>query len=197
MLSHEQGVYMKIKSILSLSIIVFLIGCQTSQRDVAEVTGANDGVSTNDGAQGPNGGQRGTQGEERIVGYPRGSTGQVFVRDTTYPKLGEAYRDSKGLIWGSVISNSMNQYDAKKACENIGARLPTLEEFKRLRNYLTDYGRVKFNTTVDGKEVLPGFSNDYFWSSTTEFGVHGDALVGRDIGYHRPYSVSAVRCVAN
>jgi hypothetical protein len=180
---------MKIKSILSLSAMVLLIGCQTSKRDVAEVTHSNENVAAD----------QDVEGEQRIVGYAKGSTGEVFVRDTTHPKLGEAYRDSKGLIWGSVISTSMNQYDAKKACEKIGARLPTLEEFKRLRNYLTDYGRVKFNTTVDGKEVLPGFSNDYFWSSTAEFGIHGDAPGGYngDIGYHRPHSVSAVRCVAN
>ncbi len=180
---------MKIKSILSLSAMVLLIGCQTSKRDIAEVTQTDESVKADQYAG----------DEQRIVAYPRGSTGEVFVRDTSHPKLGEAYRDSQGLIWGSVVSTSMNQNDAYKACKKIGARLPTLEEFKRLRNYLTDYGRVAFNKTVDGKEVLPGFSNDYFWSSSTEFGVHGDAPVGRngDIGYHHPHSVSAVRCVAN
>ncbi len=85
-------------------------------------------------------------------------TGIVFTRNTEYPELGAAYKDPAGLIWGDV-ANFVNKVDfdypyantvgvagmlatnpdsAAAHCKAIGARLPTVNELKRLLGYLTD-----------------------------------------------------------
>ncbi len=139
-------------------------------------------------------GHENSQVERRIVAYTR----DVFIRDTSNPKLGKAYQDPSGVIWGSVLSKSMNQYDANNACKKIGARLPTVDEFRRLRVYLGGGSRGHYKPfTADGSEVIPGLSHQMFWTSSKEFNLlELDGKDKGDIGYHNRSRVSAVRCVA-
>ncbi len=79
-------------------------------------------------------------------------TGFVFIRDMSVPKLGEAWRDESGMIWGDIARNrdgsilytvQSSKYEnelreklgkpklaegtlgAKEYCESIGAQLPS------------------------------------------------------------------------
>lgn len=115
-----------------------------------------------------------SQAEQRVA-----KSGAIFTRDTSNPKLGEAYRDPSGLIWSGIISDSMNHPDAEKACEYHGARLPTREEFRQLAITLGSYSAQGYSPYIadqysspyiyiaDSKtEVLPGLSSNGFWSSS-------------------------------
>lgn len=107
-------------------------------------------------------------------------TGAHFIRDTRYPKLGEAYRDPSGVVWGNIAMAETQARTfrvtfvfAERFCESIGARLPTQKEALRLLSYLgtphkefkdTYVGR---NTLADGRtEIIPAFNEGYFWTST-------------------------------
>src|SRR5688572_17681015 len=62
----------------------------------------------------------------------------VFVRDTSNEKLGEAWRDESGMIWGDLVRQKngsiyINHYEATQYCKSIGATLPEVEDFVRLR----------------------------------------------------------------
>lgn len=135
------------------------------------------------------------------------NTGAIFTRDTSNSKLGEAYRDPSGLIWGSVISYDMPQFYAVKACKDIGARLPTREEFQSLRKYLgRDSAKGYSPLTVDGRmDVLPGLGDGWlkhwFWSSSLyapdHYYAYGFDGTNGEIEYDSStYSYSAVRCVS-
>ena len=70
------------------------------------------------------------------------SIGKKFVRDTSHPGLGEAYRDENGLIWGDVVmdptlhyeypSKRMSFKNAVAYCKSQGARLPTMNDYSSL-----------------------------------------------------------------
>lgn len=140
------------------------------------------------------------------------STGAVFNRDISIPALGEAYRDPSGLIWGSIVMaqgkvNAMTQYSADKYCKDVGARLPTKEEFEQLAKYLGNGTAQGYSPYLaDGKtDFLPGltsYSNYTFWSSSVYpthglfafvfHGYTGDA----SSHYYRDFSYKSVRCVA-
>jgi hypothetical protein len=103
------------------------------------------------------------------------TTGAVFTRDESVPALGEAWRDERGVIWGDAAKNAdgsinkgMNQYDAEKYCESIGARLPTRDDFVSLRKAM---GSTNPDSIWDEAgytaQVLPNLNVDflYFWSS--------------------------------
>lgn len=86
-----------------------------------------------------------------------------FVRDTSNPALGEAWRDESGLIWGDAVQDMDGQLmrriqssefenqarraegkellpvdyqGAKEYCERIGASLPTRDEYESLFYYM-------------------------------------------------------------
>lgn len=146
------------------------------------------------------------------------STGAIFTRDNSNPKLGEAYRDPSGLIWGATVTvrgapNYINpidpkykrQYDAMAVaedCKNIGARLPTMEEFEQLAKYL-GLGSPKGYSPyqLDAKtEVLTGLYRQWFWSSTGYPGYEDYAFgfiseTGR-IGFAVRTDSFAARCVS-
>lgn len=100
------------------------------------------------------------------------NTGAIFTRDRSNPRLGEAYRDPSGLIWGEVITPSMNQRDAENACKNIGARLPTRDEFLSLWTYLGGGSEKGYSPYImaneSSTEVLPLLSSYRFWSSSVD-----------------------------
>jgi hypothetical protein len=135
----------------------------------------------------------------------------LWVRDTSNSKLGEAWRDEKDLVWGDIIKKSdgtifkMNHADATNYCTSIGARLPTRDEFVRLRDLMGATSRAGFSDArVSGysPQILPNLDNldkNWFWSASSppgyrdDFynfgGSEGDIFIsGKELRY-------AVRCV--
>lgn len=107
-------------------------------------------------------------------------TGAKYIRDFSHSKLGEAYRDPSGLIWGDVVSDQagkwikLRQEAAEDYCKKLNARLPTETETFRLA---TDFGYD--NTFRNPKSyqpfqrgtkdtVLPNWPDSFnsFWAST-------------------------------
>jgi hypothetical protein len=81
------------------------------------------------------------------------TTGHVFVRDSSIPELGDAWRDESGMIWGSAIRENdqvipMSHHEAARRCARIRvnrrdgsivrASLPSLADFERLAKMMTD-----------------------------------------------------------
>lgn len=100
----------------------------------------------------------------------------VFVRDTTNSLIGEAYKDPSGLIWGSLVPQKMNQYDADKYCLSLGARLPTRHEFIRLARFLgndTTFGYNPYLAKDSSTYLLPGLSEYWYWTSTPFLEIGG------------------------
>lgn len=129
------------------------------------------------------------------------NTGAAFSQDTSLLLLGEAWRDPSGLIWGDTVMESgkmlrsMNYADASRYCVSIDARLPTKDEFSRLREYM--------GWTSEGgysPQVLPHFSEYYwFWSSTPfpddpDF-AYGFSSFQGEFDYDLINNAYAVRCV--
>jgi hypothetical protein len=101
------------------------------------------------------------------------STGAVFTLNLTHPELGDAYQDPSGLIWGDlVIVNKhvvqANYSQASAYCKDIGARLPTLQEFLNLAKYLGAGTKKGYNpSTSDGQDtMLLGLPYYWYWTST-------------------------------
>jgi hypothetical protein len=101
------------------------------------------------------------------------STGTVFVLDSTFPTLGEAYRDPSGLVWGDLAVTDhgalhTTQFNAETYCSTRGARLPTRAEFQRLAQYLGEGSAKGFSPfTTDGEtDMFLGFHYLWYWSST-------------------------------
>lgn len=121
-------------------------------------------------------------------------TGTILVRDNSRPELGEAWRDPSGLIWGEPLKAAdfhrykgeatvylsregflvANHEVATKACQDLGARLPTLEEFERLRDYLggehayIPFGLTHLVTTMKTLLPPPPIVGMDYWSSTDD-----------------------------
>jgi len=135
-------------------------------------------------------------------------TGQVFTRDTSHPKLGEAWSDPSGMIWGDIVKNKdgsehlMNQRDATDYCKSIGADLPSKEDFIRLREYM---GAKSPGFDGYTPQVLPNLTHTenkayirQFWSSSNHLHVSNYyyAMNGANGGFGFDYhTYAAVRCV--
>ncbi len=144
-----------------------------------------------------------------------GADGQehVFTRDTSNPALGDAWRDESGMVWGDIIRNTdhyrsvleLNQSDAATHCENIGAQLPSREDFARLRGYM---GTTTFSSNHLGSgytpQVLPNHYRSanysyFFWTKAqhpyyTRNNYAFDGLTGNLPIFSRTFR-RAVRCV--
>lgn len=147
-------------------------------------------------------------------------TGAVFTRDRSHAALGEAWRDPDGLVWGDIVKNEngsarymvqSSEYmkeigkslpnrtlGAKEYCERIGARLPSREEFTRLREYM---GAQSGTDRGYSPQVLPNLSDRWFWSSSVYPNVSDVAYFfygryGYIYNYYRKYNY-AVRCVVD
>jgi hypothetical protein len=158
--------------------------------------------------------------EERIrvlegaSGARRTSSGHAFTHDSSVAALGDAWRDESGMIWGDIVRNSdgsiryMDQYDAVSYCQGIGAELPTLEDFARLRSYM---GASVGSPSGYTLQVLPNLYrteggspvSNYFWSSSFEpfyskVAYYFDGLNGVNYIATRSYVYDgiAVLCVA-
>ncbi len=134
------------------------------------------------------------------------NAGAIFIRDTSIPALGKAYKDPSGLIWGSPIVtngqiNRMTQSNAGKYCQDIGSRLPTKDEYIQLAKYLG--APQSYNPYLtDGKtEILPDLSQYDFVSSSVQKNdplniYYFDGRSGNIVSfYHGSEDGFAVRCV--
>lgn len=121
-------------------------------------------------------------------------TGAVFKRDNSIAKLGEAYRDPSGLIWGSPLldqpepsgyraSANVRQSKAKQYCKSIGARLPTRAEANQLGKFLGRHTEFGFSPyIINTREgLLPGFPHSTFWTSDE---YHGKEVKIFDSGHY-------------
>ncbi|MCX6123615.1 MAG: hypothetical protein NTV34_02525 [Proteobacteria bacterium] len=144
-------------------------------------------------------------------------SGYVFARDTSNPKLGEAWRDPLGMIWGDIVLKAdgsharFNLKDATEYCKNIGAQIPTVDDFGRLSDYL---GRLVPGATAGYKpQILPNLTQTFEGESgpftmgiryltSTLTGVYWsyqfDGLDGYDyINSYYPERTSKLRCAVS
>lgn len=153
------------------------------------------------------------------------NTGHVFIRDIDHPALGDAWRDESGLIWGDIVrdENGYVRYmvqsseymkdlgrplpndhlGAKEYCESISARLPSKEEFTRLREYMGAQPGTPEGYSHHHNKVLPNLSGYWFWSSSVDpnnsdyayffYGGYGD--IDHDLRNY--FNYGAVRCVVS
>jgi len=149
-------------------------------------------------------------------------TGAVFTRDRSHVALNEAWRDPKGLIWGDIVKNEDGsirymvqsseymkkigrplpdgQLGAEEYCKSIGARLPTQEEFTRLREYMGARSGTHEGYSHHDDKILPNLNGHWFWSSSVDPYVTGFAYdFNGTVGYvgfdYRDNYDDAVRCV--
>lgn len=89
------------------------------------------------------------------------NSGHIFTQDHSLPALGDAWRDESGMIWGDIVWGDdglelfMDQYQAEKYCQNIGAELPSRGDFARLRSYM---GATEDSSTGYSPQILPHLS---------------------------------------
>jgi|GEM_PF-3380684 len=120
--------------------------------------------------------------------------------------LGESWRDPSGLIWGEVLHEDggksawkVSQDHAADHCREKGARLPTQNEYARLRQWLTSGKGKKAAYRAD---ILPQLDAGSFWTETSREGVESGAYIFNaddgDFSYEERNSEKAlVRCVSS
>jgi len=150
------------------------------------------------------------------------NTGHDFIRDTSHPKLGEAWRDPSGLIWGDIVKNEdgkvarmiqsseyMKQIGkplpdgklgAEEYCKSIGARLPSIEEFTQLREYMGARSGTNEGYSHHDDKILPNLRGYWFWSSSvnpynTDNAYDFSGTNGYIYDDNRIINNDAVRCV--
>ncbi len=139
-------------------------------------------------------------------------SGSKFVRDRTNPQLGEAWRDSSGMIWGDMTERNQDSegfctenrnreqchlsYSAAKAyCDSIDAKLPTLADMVRFKGYMGE-DHMGYEP-----QILPNLdvNDSSFWLEDTS--SHSAAFfIGRygTIFYRfQIYTDLGVRCVVD
>jgi hypothetical protein len=138
----------------------------------------------------------------------RTSEGAVFTR-VSFKQFGSAWRDPEGNIWSANLGRFNFLPDAQEtpgkphsaamvACEKIGGRLPSLDEYKKLLAYfLIEQPEVwsrDLQTLFPDWGILPLNRGEWFWAYSDAGGrlVIGTDTYG-DIGY-RSLELS-VRCI--
>jgi ribA/ribD-fused uncharacterized protein len=88
--------------------------------------------------------------------------GIKYTCNRSIPELGEAWHDTRGLLWGSLVKG-MDFQSAKTYCESFGARLPSLKEWQALAldlNYVEGSQRVF--------TILPDLQDQWLWTHVVE-----------------------------
>jgi hypothetical protein len=143
------------------------------------------------------------------------STGAVFTQVHGPGSFGQAWQDPSGMIWSADQGKRDNQpiqpdengivieSSATDACDQIGGRLPTIGDYKKLMSYFelnkdqfTDQGakdiEALFPGIQDGEWWTSSMSREYSWDTayfTIEFGC------SQIYDFRREF-VLPVRCVA-
>ncbi|HLE09673.1 MAG: hypothetical protein A2504_02305 [Bdellovibrionales bacterium RIFOXYD12_FULL_39_22] len=127
--------------------------------------------------------------------------GHVFTQVLDYPEMGNAWRDESGLIWGDIAMDdtgqekSVIQGHAWVYCNEIGAKVPSKEQFAQLVEYLG--GKTKNGYRP---EIIPNLADHMYWTSSVSntddehYGIRFDANHGILESYLRNDFFS-VRCV--
>jgi hypothetical protein len=140
-------------------------------------------------SSGGGGSSSGGGGSETKTSKKADGTVVTWTRDESNPKLGEAWRDPSSMIWGDTVTNAdgnpefMNHKDATDYCNSISAKLPSREDFIRLREYMgAEPGRhegyapqVLPNLTKTGPEGR--VRSRYFWSLSVSPNNREDAYI--------------------
>ncbi len=148
------------------------------------------------------------------------TTGHVFISDSSRPTLGDAWRDESGMIWGDMVrfrvgSTYLDQIcfeshrpirdgipcvvdygDALEYCESIGAALPTVDDYKRLRSYM---GASLDSPTGYKAQVLPNLDLDIYFFTSTLSAMHDRVFtfLGRAGAFYQDAGNERLRCVAH
>lgn len=125
--------------------------------------------------------------------------GEVFKR-----AFAKAWIDPRGIIWSDVIidgngsARSLLQSEALALCEDIGAHLPTKEEWEALGK---DMGYLRNNKSRYIPQFLPNLYGKKFWSSSGSSRFRGVPYVFHgDRGHLAPGNLSGrlpVRCTSS
>jgi len=115
------------------------------------------------------------------------NAGYEFTRITDRPKLGEAWKDPSGLIWGDLVVSSngkgiyMKHKEAEAYCQSIGARLPSSADYDHLSKFFY-WGRKNLQSDFADSNgfkqtILPHLDfidngGRLYWSSTPSTSGH-------------------------
>lgn len=104
------------------------------------------------------------------------STGAVFTHINGPENFGSAWRDPSGTLWSSNQGHAMNlerangfpQISADALCKKIDGKVPTLEDYLRLKTYFetNDKGLFTSRGQQDFYAIFPDSYNETFWSRT-------------------------------
>lgn len=129
---------------------------------------------------------------KKSIGYKK--IEHIFILDQSMPVLGEAWKDETAMIWGDIIrnaDNSIRYFNHKEAilyCEKLGAKLPSEEDFSRLREYMGAKPDLYEGYTP---QVLPNLFrkngdkilSNFFWASNNDwFHYHLAYVFGGKLG---------------
>ncbi len=122
--------------------------------------------------------------------------------------LGEAWRDSNYVVWGDVRNDGSNvivtnQAQAEEYCISLGAKLPSAEDFVRLK---IGMGASHQNPTIMGDyrpQILPNLNVQFsVWTSTVKELDNGEkeaitfqGMMGRFDQRNVQYNQAGVRCI--
>lgn len=131
--------------------------------------------------------------------------GFAFKRNTTWHKLGEAWEDPKGIVWGDIVKfpetgrpHFMTQNEAIRYCQNIGAELPKAEDFDfKSYFYSSDH---PFHYVP---QVLPNINQIIMWTASEDIdsnkiyfgGSYGELLTEDPGGEGGGTGKSMFRCI--
>jgi len=94
------------------------------------------------------------------------------------------------LVWYPTLPKRIPWEEAKKECEKIGCRLPTVEELTSLVDYTTHEPAIN-------KEIFPDTkTDDYYWTATPcPWSSDAAWLVSFDVGNVYNYNKGSSNCV--
>ncbi len=125
-------------------------------------------------------------------------------RGFVFERVGSYWKDPAGLQWGEILAgeytNAGIDSPAVKACEAIGARLPTIEEYDRLMTYFSPSNNRNRILSPEGlyelNALFPWSSGMYTTATRSDNGVGYD--FHHDVGSGSPALAHwelNVRCV--
>ncbi len=121
---------------------------------------------------------------QATANYPtyKTSRGAVFTRVQPPGNFGLGWMDPSGMVWSRYLGEFSNdalkpddhgkitESQATLACAQIGAQLPSAQDYKRLASYfaLNPQGFFEEIGVRDINTVFPDLENRWFWSSTVD-----------------------------
>ena len=111
--------------------------------------------------------------------FEQTSTGAIF-EPNDHPTMGRSVQDPSGMIWserlpdkfkneGPFQNGIVTDSEAVRACSKIGGRLPTREDYEKLRGYfeLNEKDHMTRQGASDFHRIFPDMvANTQFWSSS-------------------------------